>query len=203
MCIRSQRIHVSICIINSCHPNYVKKAIPYGQALRIRRICNSEEKFENRLNDLKSHLVRRGFRNDLVENQLSKAKGIKREDLFNRDKNRSDKKDVGIPLTVDFYPALSGIGNIVELLWPILHVSDDMREIFGEVPRVAFRRSKDLRDEIVRSKLGKEGNICKDRKKCGKSRCKICDFVEKGDGFDVIYHTRGMFHQISKHREVS
>ena len=59
-----------------------------------------------------------------------------------------------------------------------------IREIFGTVPRITFRRSRNLRDEIVRSKLRKQGNICKGMKKYGKSRCKICDFVEEGDGFD-------------------
>ena len=45
----------------SCHPNHVKKGIPYGQALRLRRICDSDEVFDKRLKDLKGHLVKRGF----------------------------------------------------------------------------------------------------------------------------------------------
>ena len=119
-----------------------------------------------------------------MDDQLSKAKSIRREDVFNLDKNTSDKKDVGIPLILNFHPALSGIGNIVKSLWWILQVSNDMREIFDDVPRVAFRRSRNLRDEIVRSKLRNKGNTCKGMKKCGKSRCKICDLVEEGDVFD-------------------
>ena len=30
----------------SCHRNHVKNGIPYGQALRLRRICDSDEVFE-------------------------------------------------------------------------------------------------------------------------------------------------------------
>ena len=37
----------------SCHPNHVKKGIPYGQALRLRRICDSDEVFDKSLKDLK------------------------------------------------------------------------------------------------------------------------------------------------------
>ena len=37
----------------SCHPPHVKRGIPYGQGLRLKRICSSEEVFERRLGDLK------------------------------------------------------------------------------------------------------------------------------------------------------
>ena len=33
----------------SCHPKHVKMGIPYGQALRLRRICELDEVFEERL----------------------------------------------------------------------------------------------------------------------------------------------------------
>ena len=46
----------------SCHPRHVKKGVPYGQALRLRRICDSEEIFENRVIGLKSYLTKRGFK---------------------------------------------------------------------------------------------------------------------------------------------
>ena len=32
----------------SCHPNSCKKGIPFGQALRLRRICSSDAFFEKR-----------------------------------------------------------------------------------------------------------------------------------------------------------
>ena len=34
----------------SCHPPHVKKGIPHGQALRLKRICDSEDKFEKKIN---------------------------------------------------------------------------------------------------------------------------------------------------------
>ena len=36
----------------SCHPRHVKQAIPYGQALRVRRICDSEKVCDARLKEL-------------------------------------------------------------------------------------------------------------------------------------------------------
>ena len=65
----------------SCHPSHVKKGIPYGQALRVRRICNSDEVFDKRLKELKGQLVKRGFKKNMIENQFEKAKAKRRSSL--------------------------------------------------------------------------------------------------------------------------
>ena len=61
-------------------------------------------------------------------------------------------------------PALSGVRNIIESLWPILRASDDMIRIFGEQPMVVFRRPRNF------SKLRGESSFTKGMRKCGKSR---------------------------------
>ena len=61
-------------------------------------------------------------------------------------------------LVVNLHPALSGIGKIIESLWPILHVSEGMKNIFEEKPKVAYRRPRNIKDEIVCSKVKKVNN---------------------------------------------
>ena len=56
-----------------------------------------------------------------------------------------------------FHPALSGVGKIIDSLWPILHASKDMRSIFEEKPVTVYRRPKNLKDNLVESKLKGEG----------------------------------------------
>ena len=53
----------------SCHPNHTKKGIPYSQALRIRRICSEEQFFSNRVADLKTWLLARGYGENEVDSQ--------------------------------------------------------------------------------------------------------------------------------------
>ena len=52
-----------------CHPKCVKEGIPYGQTLRLKRICNSEEVLDNRLNELHGYLLKRGFRKRNVDSR--------------------------------------------------------------------------------------------------------------------------------------
>ena len=79
-----------------------------------------------------------------------------------------------------------GIVRIVKSLCPILHASDDMKNTFGDEPIVAFRKPRNLGDEIVRSRL-KNVVVNKGMRKCDKSRCKICEFVEEGSEFEGVW----------------
>ena len=63
----------------SCHPRHVKKAIPYSQALRLRRICSSDNIFDERYKDLNGNLYKRGFKKDEISAQCEKAKAKVRE----------------------------------------------------------------------------------------------------------------------------
>ena len=45
----------------SCHSKDAKWGIPYGQALRYRKICDSDEVFEERLKELRRHFIMGGF----------------------------------------------------------------------------------------------------------------------------------------------
>ena len=42
-------------------PRHLKQAIPYGQALRLKRICSLESKFDQQIEEFKGHLQKRGF----------------------------------------------------------------------------------------------------------------------------------------------
>ena len=40
---------------SSCHPSHTKRSLSYSMALRLRRICSTDELFNKRLNNLASH----------------------------------------------------------------------------------------------------------------------------------------------------
>ena len=54
----------------SCHPRHCKTAIPYGQALRLRRICSEEENLQKRTNKLMRHLSNRGYPKELLRVEI-------------------------------------------------------------------------------------------------------------------------------------
>ena len=163
----------------SCHPRHVKEAIPYGQALRLRRICSSDNIFDERVKELKGNLFKRGFKKDEISAQCEKAKAKYREALLVQNKENKVNSDV-VQLVLDFHPAFSNVRGIVESLWPMLQASDDFKKIFKDKkPLISFRRPRNLADNLVRSKIKTFSDKGKGMKKCGKARCQICNCVEE------------------------
>ena len=57
----------------SCHSVY-KESIAYGQVVRFKKICSTEENLNNHLEQLKQWLVKRGYREDHVDSEIERKK---------------------------------------------------------------------------------------------------------------------------------
>ena len=165
----------------SCHPPHVKRAIPYSQGLRLKRVCNSENAFEKRLEELKGFLVKRCYCSDYVDNQFGRVREVNRNSLFKR-KEGAEHSNRNC-FVVDYHPALRALYNIFRELHVIVSWSERFLRIMPEPPMVCFRRAKNLKDHLVRSKLRGEEETVVGMFKCGKKKCKICDNVVTGDEF--------------------
>ena len=65
-------------LYSSCHPLHTKKAIPFSLALRLRRICSTDETFNTRAALLTTYLLKRGCNRNLVTKQIQRAADIPR-----------------------------------------------------------------------------------------------------------------------------
>ncbi|MEO0687994.1 MAG: hypothetical protein AAFY76_23790, partial [Cyanobacteria bacterium J06649_11] len=53
----------------SYHPNQLKNNIPFGQALRLKKICTHKEDYQQSLHQMGNSFLKRGYqRNHLVNN---------------------------------------------------------------------------------------------------------------------------------------
>ena len=67
---------------SSAHPTSCKKGIPYGQFLRLRRICSHITDFDNNAVNLARHFSRCGYPQELIETSLIKARRRDRTELL-------------------------------------------------------------------------------------------------------------------------
>ena len=169
---------------SSCHRYHTKTGIPYGQALRLRRIISNDDKFEARCTDLKNWLTKRGFEEKMVASQIEKAKIKDRVELLEQQKAISTFD--GPILALRYHPLLSSnVHGIIKNLHIILESTEELKGVFKELPRVTYRRAKNLKDNLVRATLPTpfDENQEAGSKGCKHQRCLTCLNVQTTDKF--------------------
>ena len=137
---------------SSCHPKHCFKSIPFSQAIRVKRICSTVETIKQRLGDLRHHLKKRGYNDKVIESGFSKASEINRNDLLVYKEKKINKR---VPLVLTYHPSLEKIAGIVRHHWKEMEKSEALAKLFPEPLVVAFRRSKSIKDTLVRAAVSR------------------------------------------------
>ena len=167
---------------SSAHFHSVSRNIPYNVVLQLRRICSTQEQFDNKCEEYKAYLLARGYNRAHLHKQFSRAKRVPREStLIKKTINSSDKKVV---FNLDYFPALRNVGGTLRQYLPILFQSTAMEQAFnssGARTMVGYRRLKNLK-EILSPAAYPRTNILKPPPNAGcnkcTSKCYVCrDFL--------------------------
>ena len=142
----------------SHHPKTVKKSIPYGVGIRMKRICSDENDYQNHAEKLTGYLTHRGYRGYDVKKQLHKVENLDREELLKYRNKSKQKKSKRVPLVVTYSKHLPNIGEIVRRRLPILHRSEKMKVVFKEPALTAYRRARNIADICVHMKHHRQFN---------------------------------------------
>ena len=112
----------------SAHPPSCKKGIPYSQFLRLRRICNNDQTFERRSDEMSEFFSQRGFPVNTIKNSLRKASKFTQSEASNKRKNLNN---TGVPLTMKFSGITQCIAKTIKSNLSILSANHKTNRIFG------------------------------------------------------------------------
>ena len=98
-------------LYSSCHPLHTQKAIPFSLALRLRRICSTDETFKIRSTELTTYLLKRGYKRNFVTKQIQRAADILRTHTLQPKQTDKPKR---IPFITTYNPSLPSIFNIIK-----------------------------------------------------------------------------------------
>ena len=86
--------------------------VPQGKALRIRRICDTTEKYESRADEHKNYLLARNYKSSLVDEQFKKVSQISSEDAR---KSKPKTNQVGkVKIVTKYNPMLPKNDGIIK-----------------------------------------------------------------------------------------
>jgi len=161
---KNQYLHFS-----SEHPFHVKKAIPYAQALRYRRIIDKNDVLQTELYNLKLKFKNRGYSNSLLEKEISRVQDVNREDTL-RYKISPNIQVLEETHTTPFLPLIINYNNshvkqptlrsqILKLWNEFLQSNVNINETFtNTTPFVVYKRGTSLQNILVSAKYIKSRN---------------------------------------------
>ena len=136
----------------SDHPPHVKNAIPFGQFLRIKRIVSDNEDLQTRILDMQKAFLLRDYPNEIIIKSIQRIRSIDRTTLLQY-KNKITGNDR--PILVLYYENkfIKMLNKILIKLWKEqIQTNDRLNRCFVELPMVAYKNSKTIRNMLISSK---------------------------------------------------
>ena len=108
-----------------------------------------------------------------------------------------------VPFVITYNPALPNISRIIHKHSNVLYSSSRCKNVFTNLPLVAYRRCKNISDILVRAKLPEPTDTDQSRSpsgsfRCNKASCTVCPFIEDGCNQYTFYST-GQTFKIKSH----
>jgi len=157
---------------NSAHPKHVKKAIPYSQGLRIKRIVSDANNLDIELQILANKFIDRGYPKPLIEKELARIEEIPRNTLLTYKSvsgahiestlqaGRIDKPF--LPLILTYFTQYEDskkdtIHKIFNTLWrEFLESNTEIKKCFDQVkPTIVYSKGSSISNYLVRAALPK------------------------------------------------
>lgn len=140
----------SLLHFHSFHPGPLRKGLPFGQFLRLRRLCYITDEFKRQANALRQRLLNIGYPLADIQKAFKCASHIHRECLLDPQyTNVGSQHDTSITGVLPFTDRSSEILRILRNRWPILQLMDCFRKPL----RIAFSRGCNLGDWLMKTSL--------------------------------------------------
>ena len=117
--------------------------------MRIRRICTFDQDFSDHADRFVDFFVKRGYKENLVRKSRDEVANMSREDLLAPKPAQSSERT---PLVITYHHKFAGIAKVLRRAYQrMLAKHTDSAKVFPEPPFVAYRRTANIKDKIVRA----------------------------------------------------
>ena len=163
----------SYLLYSSSHPPACKNAIPFSQLLRLRRICQDDNDFWNKAHELLQFFRLRSYPEHILKSALHRIRTVDHQASLQKcQKQKSDRTKLILP----YHPHSILAKNIILKNFSILKSDPHLGHLFQQNPLIVFRRERNLRDLLVRSRLPHNITTSVGTTPCSR-KCNTCDFT--------------------------
>ena len=133
---------------------------PYGQYLRLRRICSLDINFEANAKKLTGYYLKRGYPFPSLKRHYHRAKKFTQDELLDTVSKETNEAPV---MVTQFNPRNPQIGTLDN--WNIIQNTEELTQIFNTKPLMGYRRLPNLKDLLTSSTITYTPNPKNDTKK--------------------------------------
>ena len=156
------------------HPLQQKKSIPFSQAIRLRRICSTPDRYREATDMLYQNLTVRGYPKRMVRNALDQAFLMNRTTLLQLRTPSSDKRTNRIPFIITYNPS---VDKVLKTNKHILSSSGELKQLKDSKFLVESKRAMNIKQLLVRTNIN-QILIQKGSGPCN-TPCKTCPFMQQ------------------------
>ena len=123
---------------SSCHPQGVKKGFIKGEARwRLLRTNSSKIIFEEKITNFKSHLLQRGYPEDLINTTLSEVNFNDRKLALQQKQKRNLRI---LPFVTQYQPSALTLKQILMRNWHLKEQIPLLSEIYKNPPLISYKK---------------------------------------------------------------
>ena len=154
MCVRTSSLLRRFSTHISLHPTFRvwKKVSPKERLLEFSEQTLLKNIYEEKIKAFKSHLLERGYPEELIQTTLLEVKFEERKSVL-QPKQKENKRILPF-VTID-QPSVPNPKQILMKKWHLIEKQPSLSEICRNPPLISYKRGRSLKDILVRAKLWK------------------------------------------------
>ena len=130
---------------STCYPNRNIRDVAKDIALRLRRICDSDEKYDERSEEYQKYLIARDYQPGSVKRQFQEVKKLSRSEA-RRPKVKSNQVRK-LNFFTTYNPSLPNMDTLVKKYEPPLNSDENLKKLFlASAFNTIYRRNKNLKE---------------------------------------------------------
>ncbi|XP_078506116.1 uncharacterized protein LOC144763946 [Lissotriton helveticus] len=140
----------SILHYESAHPRHVIENIPYGEMIRMRRNCSTDDSFQHSIQETEKSFLERGYPKKTLEKANKKVQNVSRTSTLTP-KSRPSNTSRPLSFTTQYSDQSSTIFNIIRKHWHLIADIPSLKDSVTRTPKVCYRRGRNLRNILCPS----------------------------------------------------
>lgn len=157
------------------HPKHLVNSIPYGEMLRLRRICSNEEDLATAQKDSKRRFMEIGYQGEVIDKAIKRSMQLGRtETLMSKQLEETNQKSSTFRYIMKYNNQHKPIQKIIQKNWPMVLSDPVIGPMLPQRVSITYSRAPSTRDKIVKTnpEVMERGSWLNMRK--GFYKCKAC-----------------------------